>query len=812
MRDQLHLMELVDHYLDGTMNGTDRTAFEERLRNSEELRSLVEDQQRLRQAARRSPARAAAKKAYRNYRTGKMLPGIGAVSIVLIVSISALLLLDQRVRDPISSDVRDDKAPLPHAQVNDVDSSDMRAERRRTGKGVALDRLSGITAIVDPHRDTVIVTPGGIVLDVPKYAFIDSLGRPVMTPVEISLKEALGPLAIMKAGLSTMSGGEPLESGGMFHLDLRSMGSTVRLAPTKEMTAMIPADRSPEGMRHYEGVEQADGSIDWKNPGPMRRSLIPVDITTLDLYPTGYEKKLAELEQDVQNKAFKDSLFYSFSYSLARSGSTSAQKEQYVPSSSPPMDPVGRVEAEPDSLRREIVGVRSAGGAPVRKGLAELNAGYKGPGRNAGVDPARIKAIWNKAFNGTNIATHEFEERMADIYSTCDDAVLDVYLASLDRDLSEVDRKVMAMGYAGFGKFADRNDGRVDLPSACAERLKRTYEQWSRVEVEAIRREQEEFWKEQQRTDARAAAKRATHDRITGYRPGPGSSGRIRVPRKAWVMPVRRSGWHNVDRAIAIKSDRFPSANGADRAEPAFTRMRLNVEGRSSYDEVSAYIVPKRINCYQRMTDGGEEFTASVRADLDPRICCIGVKGRERYASVIEPGGRSELTVALLPAADDALDRMLDIPGAEGDEMLLEARYLSWLAGDNKRRQANQARIALRDSLLRIVFPCAPSDGEGRAGRTVTDELRIPGELTPNGDGIEEVLRVEGVAYKTGKMTISEKSTGRTVFSIEGRRLEWDGRSFNGKAVPNGYYLCEVEVTGVDSRTYRTSKIVRLFR
>ena len=61
MRDQLHLMELVDNYLDGAMNPTDRTAFEDRLRNSEELRALVEDQQRLRRAARRSPARAAAK-------------------------------------------------------------------------------------------------------------------------------------------------------------------------------------------------------------------------------------------------------------------------------------------------------------------------------------------------------------------------------------------------------------------------------------------------------------------------------------------------------------------------------------------------------------------------------------------------------------------------------------------------------------------------------------------------------------------------------------------------------------------------------
>ena len=92
MRDQLHLMELVDNYLDGTMNNTDRAAFEERLRTNEELRSLVEDQQRLRRAARRSPVRAEAKKAFRKYRRGKMWPGIGAGLVLLIAATVAMFV------------------------------------------------------------------------------------------------------------------------------------------------------------------------------------------------------------------------------------------------------------------------------------------------------------------------------------------------------------------------------------------------------------------------------------------------------------------------------------------------------------------------------------------------------------------------------------------------------------------------------------------------------------------------------------------------------------------------------------------------
>ena len=81
MRDELHLMELVDRYLDGSMNAEERKAFEARANANTELRQLIEDQRALREGVSRLPVRAAAAKAYRSYRLGKPGPWIGGVTL-----------------------------------------------------------------------------------------------------------------------------------------------------------------------------------------------------------------------------------------------------------------------------------------------------------------------------------------------------------------------------------------------------------------------------------------------------------------------------------------------------------------------------------------------------------------------------------------------------------------------------------------------------------------------------------------------------------------------------------------------------------
>lgn len=796
MRDQLHLMELVDHYLDGTMSNNDRSAFEERLRGNEELRSLVEDQQRLRRAARRSPARAAAKKAYNKYRWGKAGPGLGAGAVVLIAATAALFLW----RSP-ESHTENESAP--------VTDSTYRVLTDTTGTG-----LDPLALTIDPKKDTTLITPNGIVLDIPQGAFVDSLGTAITTPVRVTLLEALDPLDIMKAGLSTMSGDTLLETGGMFYLDAQAGGRAVKIDPAKPLTAMVPAMKGQEGMQLYQGVKTADGTIDWQNPKPLRRSLVPVDITTLNFYPPGYEAKLAELGQDVTNKAFKDSLYYSFSSVL--SGCSVSKRSNW---------PTEQAWTWPDSMRsgpfgseqvtrefsqaaflfaehcgachkpdQKMTGPPLIGSRNRWHGRGDIyswirdSQGYLKRGKSeyarrlfleyggsvmtpnnltdaqidavldyaemsiwkhyrfCGVDPAKVKSIWKSRFNNTNLATREFEERMLAVHRSCDTKLLDLYVSNLTQDLSRVDSMAVMMGHGEFASFALLNQGRVELPTHAADRLRTFYENNSRAEAEAIRKTQKKFWKEQWKQDVKSDAKRADQAMTVSVREGSlfqkeleanldtvykqlGYK-RVAMPSSAWVVPVANAGWWNVDKAVLQATTTRSSMSYTDdktgkTATLTYTPLIVEVADRASYDELVVYLIPSQLNSYQRMKEGPGGFTERLNSIFTYDLFCLGVKGKEQFAFTAPVTAGAELKIALDAVDDNALRRMLKTQGRVERDLLDEAGYLNWSVVDRRRRQVNAAKQALKNELWDVVFPCAGESARPSGG----DEVPMPIEL-----------------------------------------------------------------------------------
>ncbi len=786
MRDQLHLMELVDNYLDGAMNPTDRTAFEDRLRNSEELRALVEDQQRLRRAARRSPARAAAKKAYKNYRWGKSLPGMGVGAVVLIAAAATMFLL---------------KSPLADggSENTPVSSSEYRTLADTTGT-----HLEPLVLTIDPEKDTTLVTPNGIVLDIPQGAFVDSLGAAITTPVRVTLLEALDPLDIMRAGLSTMSGDTLLETGGMFYFDAQANGKAVKIDPAKPLTAMVPAMDRQDGMQLYQGVKQSDGTIDWQNPQPLKKSLVPVDITTLNFYPPGYEAKLAELGLDVTNKAFKDSLYYSFSAALkdCEEGKRAEWRmsEAWPWSDSTVNAPFGneRLSSEfsqaaflfasncaachkPD---RDMTGPALVGArdrwhgrgdihawvknsvAVIKSGNEYANALFKQWNKSVmtpnalsdmeidailqyvemsvwpayrfcGIDPAGVKTIWSERFNGTSLATKEFEERMLSIHRTCDSKLLDLYATSFGRDLSYLDSMAVGMGHGDFASFALRNEGRVQLPAQAADRLRTFYENNSRAEAEAIRKTQEKFWNEQWKKDVKSDAKRADHAMAESVREGAlfqkelaanldtvykqlGYT-RVAMPTAAWVVPVTNTGWWNVDKAVLQATTTRSSMSYTDdktgkTATLTYTPLIVEVADRASYDEVVVYLIPSQLNSYQRMKEGSGGFTERLNSIFTYDLFCLGMKGKEQFAFKTSVSGEAEIKAVLSPVDEATLRSMIGSNSALQQELIGQAEHLEWLVGDKNRRKSNADRQALKAALLPVVFPCVSENmpaGEG---------------------------------------------------------------------------------------------------
>jgi hypothetical protein len=105
MRDELTLMELVDRYLGGELNASDRAAFEERIRTNAELRELVEDQRVLLGGMQRIALRPAVNKAYRSYKWGKWLPGVGGAMIMaLLLTVGYFASERSEIQDPFDQE------------------------------------------------------------------------------------------------------------------------------------------------------------------------------------------------------------------------------------------------------------------------------------------------------------------------------------------------------------------------------------------------------------------------------------------------------------------------------------------------------------------------------------------------------------------------------------------------------------------------------------------------------------------------------------------------------------------------------------
>lgn len=123
MRDELHLMELVDRYLDGGMGEVERTAFEERMGANGELRTLVDDQRALREGLHRVQLRHALASAHRNWSITRWVPWLVAGLFVVIVGtwwVRLPLEQDVHTEAPETSDVEMPEAPETAVAASDT--------------------------------------------------------------------------------------------------------------------------------------------------------------------------------------------------------------------------------------------------------------------------------------------------------------------------------------------------------------------------------------------------------------------------------------------------------------------------------------------------------------------------------------------------------------------------------------------------------------------------------------------------------------------------------------------------------------------
>ena len=365
-----------------------------------------------------------------------------------------------------------------------------------------------------------------------------------------------------------------------------------------------------------------------------------------------------------------------------------------------------------------------------------------------GINPAKIKTIWNEKFQNTLLATREFEERLPYIHRTCEAYILDMYINNLDKNLSSIDSMVAytnagendeIMGnnctHPEFLQFATRGDGKVKNGNTNVELLKRYYKEKSKVYTEAISKTQNEFWQKQSEADVKVFEKKNDYtmrdaERIAdnfqkelntnmdeAYRQlgkkRPKNQLSIRSVTSTYGTPIESVGWKNVD-AYVLEStlkrttlDYTDPENGK-KAVIKYEPLTVSVNDYKKYDRVLVYLLPEELNSFMRVANKNEVFEEKLNELMTYKMVCIAYKGEESFyfsQDNVRPGS---LNVSLVKTTNaDIKDNMNKISKrSQSKAMNDELNYFAFEKEEAK-RQVELAKISeLTNKVRLVIFPC----------------------------------------------------------------------------------------------------------
>jgi len=454
MRTELELIKAIEKYLNNELSAKDKKIFEDKLTHSKKLQDAVAKQKLILEGLQNVGTRTRIKKAKKSFQIRKASwYGLITLAVAGAVALGVVYTSSKKDSEVLNTTSENIKYTQNENGTNDwADADEM-----------VLSQFFEIAG----NKDQVVQTKTGITIAIPKGAFLDANGNAVTDGIELEVKEAITPEQIILSGLSTKSGDQLLETGGMFYINARKDGENLTINPDNPIVADVPTDAEKNGMELYQGVRKEDGSIDWQNPKPIEQFLTPVDIHSLDFYPPKYEPALAKLGYGSENKPWKDSLYYSFGQ-----GDGSLEDKSlviYHPSGEIPIRPLNITEAELLSYDLDMFKTRCELIMTLDEAIKLGYAGYNTFENQIykELNPSKVQAIWNDKFQNTLIATKEFEERMHYLHCLGKDALLELYVANMDKRMSFIDSLVVNKigGFANNESFKD--EGELLFNSKC---------------------------------------------------------------------------------------------------------------------------------------------------------------------------------------------------------------------------------------------------------------------------------------------------------------------------------------------------------
>lgn len=441
---------------------------------------------------------------------------------------------------------------------------------------------------IDGNVNEVVQGQTGTVIFFPKGCFRNSKGEVIIENIKVELMEALSIDKMLLSNLTTTSDGEPLETGGMLYLNATANGEQLLIDDEKPVYVEIPTSKKKAGMMVYKGVRDNEGNMNWIDPKPLKKFLIPVDLEELDFLPSGFsahvEHGMPFRNYNTATRELIDSLYYSLSVSdgseLIKGLIDTDINEPYYEKGKR----TGSIDSHsPFRLTQE-------------EGHGESDA-WEMPS-NCGVDPAIIKVLKSKRFQNSLISTREFEKRLQTIFKTCRNDILEVYVNGLEKNLWELDSTVAEMLpldesheldhlHFEFRDFADERLTNVENASERSQALREFYAQRLKKVKMELEKAKDKAVLQLESQNKMAEEVKQDYKKLLFER----ESYRM----ETYGFELTETGWINVDR-------------GTEPKDWGSQRLEMLVENGSSYDKVFTYVIYTSIKSLYRLNSDDQEL------------------------------------------------------------------------------------------------------------------------------------------------------------------------------------------------------------
>ncbi|MEO1256704.1 MAG: hypothetical protein AAFY41_17715, partial [Bacteroidota bacterium] len=136
---------------------------------------------------------------------------------------------------------------------------------------------------IDGSKDVRIIGENGTNIWIPAGSLVLEDGTEAQGQIEISLQEAYDFSTMLMSDLSTTSGDQLLETGGMVYLNATADGQKLKIKEDAALTLALPSDEFKEDMELFIGEQDAHGTV--QNWGVTERPFVGSLEATLGMRP-----------------------------------------------------------------------------------------------------------------------------------------------------------------------------------------------------------------------------------------------------------------------------------------------------------------------------------------------------------------------------------------------------------------------------------------------------------------------------------------------------------------------------------------------